>query len=84
MIQKLLKLIPIKMLVKRLPDVLAFILTRVFTYVLKRYPSKSKVALELANDITKAITYTVGAAEDGVVTKTEVREATERWKEVFR
>lgn len=81
---KLLKLIPIKTLVKQLPVILAYVLTKVLMYVFDKYPSKTKVAIEVANDLTKAITQNIMAAEDGVIERDEVKKGIELWKEVFK
>lgn len=83
-IVKILKLIPIKSLVKYLPDVLAYVFTRVLTFMLKKYPHKSDKVMETASDLAKAMAHAVEAAEDGVITKFELSKQQSLWREVFK
>ena len=83
MIAKILKLIPIKLLVKQLPQVLAFILTRVLTWVSLNKPHKTAKVIETTQEITAALTNALKASADGVITKQEIEVQKELWKKVF-
>ncbi len=77
------KLIPVKILVKYLPEILAFILTKVLTYLLKKYPHKAAKVVETTKEITIATVNAIEAAKDGIITKQEIRKQRALWKEVF-
>lgn len=83
MIAKILKLIPIKLLVKQLPQVLAFILTRVLMWVSLNYPHKTAKVKETTQEVTAALTNALKASNDGVITKEEIEVQKELWKKVF-
>ena len=80
----LLKLISAKTLLKYLPDVLAYILTKVLTYVFSKYPAKSQKAIETVKEITLATANAIKASSDGKITKAELRKQKELWKKVFK
>ena len=80
----LLKLISAKTLLKYLPDVLAYILSKVLTYVLAKYPAKSKKAIETVKEITLATADAIKASSDGKITKAELRKQKVLWKKVFK
>lgn len=83
MIKTLLSLIPVQQLVKYLPDVLSYLLTKGLGYVFVKYPNKSEKALETAQDISKAMVASIAAAEDKTISKEELAEMKRLWKEVF-
>jgi len=82
-ILKLLKLIPLRSLTKHLPSILAWIITRVLGYMLKKYPEKSEKVLETAQELTLALSDAVKSAEDGIITETEIVYQRALWEAVF-
>lgn len=83
MFKIILGLIPVKTLTKYLPDILAYILTKIIGHLLIRYPHKSAKVKETAKEITAAMVNAINAAEDGVITKEELNKQKELWKAVF-
>jgi len=83
MIKTLLKLIPVRTLVKYLPDVLAYLLTKGLGYVLVRYPHKSAKIIETAEEISKAMLNSVVIAKTGVIAKEDIEKQRKLWKAVF-
>ena len=71
-------------LLKYLPEILAWIFTRVFTYVLNNYPRKSAKVIETCDDLQSAISTTIAAVKDGEVTTSELTRIKSKWLEVFR
>ena len=80
---RLLKLIPVKTLVKNLPQILAYIFTKVLCFVVEKYPHKTEKVKETASEISVAVADLVKATEDGNLDKKEVKKQIELWKEVF-
>ena len=54
MITKLLALIPAKALLKKLPEILAFIFSKGFQYLAKKHPQKLDKLLETLEEIQSA------------------------------
>ena len=79
---KLLALIPAKIFAKYLPKIIAFSITKGLGYLKKKYPNKFQKAKETVKEIMKALSYSVEAAEDGVVTEQELTKAIELWDKV--
>ena len=80
---KLLTWIPAKVLAEKLPDILAYILTKGLGWLFKKYPNKSHKVIEISGEITKALLNAANAASDGVITPEEVKKQKELWKQVF-
>jgi len=81
---KWIKLIPVRILVKYLPEILAYILTKVLTYLLRKYPHKAGKVIETTKEITAATANAIEAASDGVITKAEISKQKSLWLEVFK
>lgn len=79
----LLKLIPVKYLVKKLPEILAFIFTKVLTWLLMKYPHKSAKVKEITLELTAALSNLISITEDGKITKEEIQVQKELWEQVF-
>lgn len=80
---KLLKLIPIKVLVSNLPKILGFILTKVMQYLAKNNPEKLKQVISVSKEVVHAMEITLEAGEDNVFEPAEIEEIAKAWKEVF-
>lgn len=80
---KLLKFIPAKLLAEKLPDILAYILTKGLGWLFKKYPHKSDKVIEISKEVTTALLNASNAAKDGVITKAEIAEQKKLWKNVF-
>ena len=78
------KFIPVNFLVKKLPEIMAYILTTVLTKLLVKYPHKTAKVKEIASDLTMAMGNLVKATSDGVITAEEINKQKALWKEVFR
>lgn len=81
---KILKLIPIKLLVKKMPKVLAYVLTRVLNYVFTKYPHKKDKAITETKEILLAMQATVEAVEDGEITEKEILNCQDKWEAALR
>jgi len=81
---KWIKLIPVKILVKYMPEILAYIITKVLSYMLKKYPHKAAKVIETTKEITAATANAIEAASDGVITKFEISKQKSLWIEVFK
>jgi len=78
------KMIPIHILVKYLPEILAYILTKVLGYLLTKQPTKAEKILETVKDLTHAMAEAAEFAKDGIITKEEIAAQKASWAEVFR
>lgn len=81
---KIIKLLPVKLLAKYLPDFLALILTKALGFLLTKYPHKAAVIAETVKEITAAIIHAIDAAADKKITKEEIERQKELWREVFK
>ena len=82
-VMKLLKLIPIKILVSNLPRILAFLLTKVMQSLAKNNPTKLKEVIEVSKKVVHAMEVTLEAGEDNVFEPKEIEEIASAWKEAF-
>lgn len=80
---RLLSLIPARYLAKYLPEILAFILTKVLTWLFKKYPEKSDKVMETCKEITVALSDAIKAGEDGKITPEEIEKQKILWRNVF-
>jgi len=80
---KMLKLIPIKVLVANLPHILGYVLTKVMQYLAKHNPDKLKQVIEVSKKVVHAMEVTLDAGEDNVFEPKEIEEITKAWKEAF-
>ena len=83
-IKILLSLIGKKALAKYLPQILAWIFSKVFTFILERYPAQSAKVVETCDDLTRAVGVTINAVRDGKVDTKELEDIKFRWLEVFK
>ena len=80
---KLLRLIPVRYLAKYLPNILAYLLTKVLGWLLVKYPHKTAKVKETTAEINAALTNLILATKDGKFDKHEINKQIELWKEVF-
>lgn len=81
---KILTLIPAKVLVKYLPEVIAFILTKAITWVAMKHPLKLAYVIDKINNFTTALTVIHDATADNKITVKEVDEFAKEMKELFK
>lgn len=81
---KIIKLIPVRLLVKYLPQILAYLLTRVLNYVFTKYPDKTDKAIKETEEILIAMKTTVDAAKDGRITEEEILKCQGKWELAIR
>jgi len=78
------KLIPVKYLVSKLPSILAYILTKVLTYIFEKHPVKSEYVIGQLEEISTAIKTTIDSAKDGKITEKELLLCRDRWERAFK
>jgi|AntDeeMinimDraft_5_1070356.scaffolds.fasta_scaffold32845_2 hypothetical protein len=83
MFKFLLRFIPIKHLVNFLPEIIAYLLTKVLTYIFKKYPDSTYKAINITREVMTALTQNIDAAKDGVIDEKEVEKGIKLWKKVF-
>lgn len=79
---KWIKFIPIKWLVKKLPEIIAFILTRVVKWAATKKPELLTKIVGVLERITKAMQTTLDAGADDIYTSEEVKAIARDWKAV--
>ena len=79
---KFIGLIPIKSLAKYLPEILAFVLTKVLQYVSLRQPEKLNKVIDFAERVVLVTKLSIDAGADGVFEPKELKEIAEAWKRV--
>lgn len=80
---KIIGLIPVKKLAKYLPEVLAYLLTKVLTWSLTKHPEKTEKIKETVSDITEFMSAAVKATDDGDITKNELLALKKKALEIF-
>lgn len=84
MITKLLKLIPVRLLVKQLPVVLSFILTKVLQWSAKNHPEKMEKVIETTEEISNVLKVILKAGEDKIFDKEEIKLIAEAGKKIWQ
>lgn len=79
-ILKLIGLIPVKKLVKYLPTILAFILTRVIKWAAIKKPDLLAKIILYTDKVSRVLALWVKAGEDKVYEPEELKEIAEAWK----
>jgi hypothetical protein len=79
---KWIALIPKKYLVKKLPEIVAFILTRVTKWAALNHPDMLEKIVGTLDKVTTALRTTIDAGKDDVYTSEEVKAIAADWKAI--
>lgn len=83
LLKKLLALIPAKTVAKYLPQLLAFLLTKVMKWLSDKYPDKLVSVIAVSYEVTEALETTLNAGKDNKFTPEEIKEIQKEWDDVF-